>query len=86
MAMYDKSTVPKLRRQEWFTYPQHVVFGLSDERNAGSYSGMNEEPVVVVNMKRQRSDPCEMLRREIGGVIYAVSIQRLLTAVCPPLN
>jgi hypothetical protein len=38
---------------------------------------MNEEPVVVVSKKRQRSYPHEVLRRKIGGVIYAVSFQRL---------
>jgi hypothetical protein len=47
---------------------------------------MNEQPVLVANLKRQRSHPREVLRREIGGVIYAVSIQRLFATVRPPLN
>jgi hypothetical protein len=47
---------------------------------------MNEEPILVANMKRQRFYPREVLRREIGGVTYAVGIQCLLAAVRPPLN
>src|SRR5581483_12086824 len=47
---------------------------------------MNEQPVLVVDLKRQRSHPREVLRREIRGIVDAVSIQRLLAAVRPPLN
>ena len=59
---------------------------LSVQWNVGSYSGMNEKPILVANMKRRRSYPREVLRREIGGVIYVVGIQCLLAAVRPPLN
>ncbi|WP_175421740.1 MULTISPECIES: hypothetical protein [unclassified Bradyrhizobium] len=45
---------------------------------------MNKQPVLVAKLKWQRPHPREVLRRKIGGAIYAVSIQRFFAAVRPP--
>ena len=86
VSVNNERSVTGSRRQERLSNPQQVSFSLIRDGNTRSNSRMYEKPAMIHERDRKSTDPGKMLFRELARISDAIAVQRLFSAIGPPID
>ncbi len=86
MPVHDEWPVIVGGREERLPDPEQILLRLKRQRNAGPDTGMDEQAMPVRVHQRKLPKPCQVLSRQIAGVIDPVTLEGPLAPISPPVH
>ena len=84
MAVNNKPAVVAIVRQKGLAHPAKILAVLLIKRPQGIYTGMDKQTSAIVMPIEERVKPSNMMRRQVGGRLYAITTKSFIAAVTKP--